>query len=130
MMTTIAILAIVLLSGAVLVALAFGLFRMLYRLFGKKSGLNKLAQLYPADHLAGASVDKKQKVGVDGVGFRNSADIGITPAGLYLWIHPFLSKYDPVLIPWDELSNPQPATLALRRAVRLVIGKPRSPRSY
>jgi hypothetical protein len=39
-------------------------------------------------------------------------------------VRPFLGKYEPALIPWSELKNPQPTVLALRPAVRLAVGQP------
>ena len=124
MAMVVGILAIVLLGAVVLVALAFGGSYLLNQLFGRTSGLNRLAQLYPVDRQIEGEVYHRQKVAIANMYYANTADVGITPDGLYLWVRPFLSKYEPALIPWGELRNPQPTILALQSAVRLTIGDP------
>lgn len=56
--------------------------------------------------------------------YANTADVGIMPQGLYLWVRPFLSQYEPALIPSNELTIPRPPLLALQGAVQLSVGDP------
>ena len=118
------VIALVFAVGIILVGFAFGFSFLLFKLFGKLSGLDRLAAVYPADRVPEEGIHRKQRIAVGSVYYRNTAEIGVKAHGLYLWVRPFLSKYKPLFIPWRELSNPQPTVLALRRAVRLIVGNP------
>jgi hypothetical protein len=118
------ILLLVLLVGAVLAVLAFGFSYLLFRLFGRTSGLDRLAELYPATGPPEGELHRKQRVAVGAVYYRNSADVCICPEGLYLWVKPFLGSYQPALIPWSEFREPRGAMLRLQQAVRLTVGDP------
>jgi len=118
------VLVIVLLAGVALTTLAFVGAHLLFRLFGKTSGLHQLAELYPTSWPPPGQVHKKQWVEVGGVRYANNAQVCATPEGLCLWVHPLFSSYQPARIPWGELKNPQPTTLYLRNAVRLTVGDP------
>ena len=119
------VIALVLGVAIVLVALTFGFASLIFRLLGKLSGLDRLAHLYPAEYVSAENLFSKQRIGVGSVYYRNSADIGISSHGLYIWVRSYLSKYKPVLIPWNELKDPQPTILALRNAVRCKVGNPK-----
>lgn len=119
-----AILALVLVVGLALAALAFGLSHLLFRLFGKMNGLDRLAALYPASHPPEGRVYRKQWVAVGQVNYANTADVAVSSQGLYLWVRPFLGQYEPALVPWGELRDPRPAILSLQRAVRMTVGDP------
>jgi len=112
------------LVGAVLVGVAFGASALLFKLFGHTSGLDKLAALYPATSPPEGPMYRRQWMAVGPVYYKNSADISVGPRGLYVWVRPFLAKYDPVLIPWTELRDPRGAILYWQRAVRLTVGNP------
>ena len=115
---------LVLLVGALLAALAFGFSYLLFKLFGRTSGLDKLAELYPAAGPPEGEMHRKQRVAVGRVYYKNTADVCFGPPGLYLWVRPFLSRYEPVMIPWSEFGRSQRAILYGQRAVRLTIGDP------
>ncbi len=63
------ILAIVFLGVVALTALAFAFSALLFRFFGKYSGLNKLAQLYPTNPLPDEAVQRRQRIAVGKVYF-------------------------------------------------------------
>ena len=115
---------LVLLAGIVLAGLAFGGSYALNQLLGRTSGLGRLAETYPAAGPPAGALYKRQWVAVGGVNYMNTADVGISPEGLYLWVRPFLSKYRPVQIPWEALGKPQRTILSLQRAVRWTVGEP------
>jgi hypothetical protein len=119
------ILALVLLAGVVLAGLAFGFSYLLYRLFGRTCGLDRLAELYPATGPPEGELHTKQRVAVGAVYYRNSADICICSEGLYLWVRPFLGSYRPVMVPWSEFREPRRTILRLQQAVRLTVGDPK-----
>ena len=123
--TFLVVLGLVLLTGVALAVLAFFGSILLFRLLGRISGLERLAELYATSGAPECQMHKRQLVAVGGVGYAKNADVCATPEGLYLWVHPFLSHYQPVLIPWGELSDPQPTMLRLGSAVRLVVGDPK-----
>jgi len=108
----------------VLVALPFVLSHLLFRIFGKTSGLNRLAELYPASHVPEGQLYERQWFAAGRVYYKRDAEVRLAPQGLYLCVRPFLGKYEPGLIPWSEIRNPQPTILALQKAVRLSVGKP------
>ncbi len=56
--------------------------------------------------------------------YKNTVDVCVSPQGLYLWVRPFLGKYQPVMIPWSELRDPRGAILYWQKAVRLTVGDP------
>ena len=120
----VSILVGILLLGVVLTALAFGSSYLLFKLLGRTSGLSKLVELYPATEAPAGEMYSKQWIAVGQVYYKNTTDICIDQRGLYVWVRSFLSKYGPVMIPWDELKGARPAIMAGRRAVRLTVGEP------
>jgi hypothetical protein len=118
------ILLLVLLVGAVLAGLAFGLSYLLFKVFGRASGLDKLGEMYPAVNPPAGEMHRKQWVAVGAVYYKNTADVCISPEGLYLWVRPFLGKYEPAMIPWREFGGPRRAVLYWQRAVRMGVGYP------
>lgn len=118
------ILLLVLVVGAVLAGLAFGFSYLLFRLFGRTSGLDRLAGRYPATGAPEGELRRKQRVAIGAVYYRNAADVCICLQGLYLWVRPFLGSYEPTMIPWSEFREPRGAMLRLQQAVRLTVGDP------
>lgn len=115
---------LVLLLGAVLTGMAFGFSALLFKLFGRASGLDRLGELYPVANPPVGMMFKRQYAAVGQVYYKNSADVCICPEGLYLWVRPFLGKYKPVLIPWREFKESRKAILYWQQAVRLTVGNP------
>ena len=114
----------VVLLGLVLAGLAFGFSYLLFKLFGRTSGLDRLWELYPAMGPPEGEMYRRQWIAVGPVYYKDTADVGIGPRGLYLWVRPFLGEYKPVTIPWSEFREPRRALLNWRKAVRLTIGDP------
>lgn len=115
---------LVLFVGLVIAALAIGGSYLLLRVFGRISGLNDLAEAYPATAPPEGEMHRRQWMRIGSVYYKNTADICISPQGLYLWVRPFPSKYPPAAIPWGEFRRPQRTLLYWQKAVRLTIGDP------
>ena len=115
---------LVVILGLVLAGLAFGVSYLLFKLFGRTSGLDRLGELYPAVGPPEGEMYSKQWIAVGPVYYKNTADVCIGPQGLYLWVRPFLGEYQPVMIPWSEFREPRRALLYWQKAVRLAIGDP------
>ena len=94
--------------------------------FAKVSGLNKLAEHYPATHEPGGVSQTKQTVKVGVVRYRRcvTVSIGIGPEGLFLWVQPPLGRAGKLLIPWDEIGQVRGAMLYGRQGVHMSIGDP------
>ena len=123
-MTWLAIAALVVAGVALLVVLPFLLSYLGFRRLGRTSGLNKLAEIYPASSQLEGGPLERQWVGVGKAYYRKDGRVRVLPEGLYLWVRPFLGSYKPALMPWNKLRDPQPTILALRQAVRLTVGDP------
>jgi hypothetical protein len=94
------------------------------RILAKVSGWTRLAARYPgADPPQGTNYTK-QTVQVGAVRYRNCVTVCLSPQGLYLWARPTLSKYPPVLIPWDGIQRVQETRLYWERALQLSVGNP------
>jgi hypothetical protein len=119
------ILMVVLLAGLVLAGLAFGGSYLLNQILGRASGLERLAEMYPAVGPPQGKMYRRQWVAVGGMNYINTATVSMSQEGLYLWVKPFLSKYRPALIPWGELMRPQRTVLTWQRAVRWEVGEPK-----
>lgn len=115
---------LVLFGGLAIAGLAFGLSHLLFRLFGRTSGLDRLATLYPAAHPPEGQVHRNQRIAVGSVYYKDTADICIGEQGLYLWVRPFLARYRPALIPWQAFTGARPTYLYWQSAVRLSVGDP------
>ncbi len=96
----------------------------MFRVFGRVSGLNRLAQAYPAPSVPQAPTLTGRTVKVGAVQYRRCVTVGVSEAGLYLWVRPVLSKHQPVLIPWSEVKQVRETVLYWQRAMRLSIGMP------
>jgi len=116
---------LVLLAGLVLTGLAVGGSYLINQLFGRTSGLARLAGTYPVTEPPAGVLYKGQWVAVGGVNYMNKADVGVSQEGLYLWVRPLLAKYRPTLIPWKELRKPQRTIMSWQRAVRWTVGEPK-----
>lgn len=111
-------------SGIVIAALACGLSFFLFGAFGRVSGLNRLAERYPATSRPEGQRLDKQTVQVGAVRYRRCVEVCISPAGLYLWVHPFASRYPPLMIPWGEFGRPQRTMIYWQSAVKMGVGAP------
>ena len=118
------ILLLVLLIGVVLSSMAVGFSFLLFKAFGRSSGLEKLWKKYPALEVPEGEKYMRQWVAVGMVYFKRSAEVVISSKGLYLWVKPFLSKYKPVLLPWKEINHPRESLMYWGKAVRVAIGEP------
>jgi len=112
------------LAIAFLVALPILLSRVLFRVFGNRSGLHALMESYPTTQSPVGLILRREWLAVGRVYYGNRSDIAIEQDGLYIHERSLLSNYEPMLIPWADISNPRTAVLALRRAVRFSVGNP------
>ena len=103
---------------ALAAVVAFG--ALLFQVFARVSGWNKLAGLYPAGPPPEGQRLARQTVQVGPVRFRRSTTVVISPQGLYLaaLVNP------PLLIPWSEVREVRATTLYWQRAMTLRIGNP------
>ena len=92
--------------------------------FAKVSGLNKLAEHYPATHDPRGVSQAKQTVKVGIVRYRRCVTVSIGTEGLFLWVRPPLGRAAKVLIPWNEIRQVRGAKLYGRQGVRMSIGYP------
>ncbi|HNR68948.1 MAG TPA: hypothetical protein PKN04_00025 [bacterium] len=109
---------------AALISFVFGFSLLLYKLFSRTSGLDKLRKVYQTAAAPQGENFKKQSVAIGAVHYKNIVDIWLSQEGLYLHVKPFLSRYEAVLIPWTDIGTPQRATITWQRAVRLKVGDP------
>jgi len=93
-------------------------------IFAKASGLNKLAEHYPATHDPGGVSQTKQTVKVGAVRYRRCVTVSIGTEGLFLWVHPPLGKQGKLLIMWDEIKRIRKSRLYGRQGVHMSIGEP------
>jgi hypothetical protein len=96
----------------------------MFRVFGRVSGLNRLAQAYPAPHTPTWPTLTGRTVQIGAVRYRRCVTVNVSEAGLYLWVRPVLSKHQPILIPWSEVKQVRETVLYWQRAMRLSIGMP------
>jgi hypothetical protein len=96
----------------------------MFRVFGRVSGLNRLAQAYPALRAPAGPTLTGQTVQIGAVRYRRCVTVNVSEAGLYLWVRPVLSKHQPILIPWSEVKQVRETVLYWQRAMRLSIGMP------
>jgi hypothetical protein len=94
------------------------------RIFAGISGWNRLAERYPAGDAPEGAKHTKQTVQVGAVRYRRCVTVCLSPQGLYVWARPILSKYPPILIPWDEIQHIQETRLYWERAMQLSVGSP------
>jgi len=96
----------------------------MFWVFGRVSGLNRLAQAYPAPHTPTGPTLTGRTVQIGAVRYRRCVTVNVSEAGLYLWVRPVLSKHQPILIPWSEVKQVRETVLYWQRAMRLSIGMP------
>ena len=94
------------------------------RFFSNISGLNRLAARYPAAHPPEGQKRVKQTVQIGAVRFRRCVTVHVGSAGLHLHVRPIMSRYPPVLIPWEELREPRRTRIYWQTAMLLAIGNP------
>ena len=93
---------------------------LLFQVFARVSGWNKLAGLYPVGPPPEGQRFARQTVQVGPVRFRRSTTAVISPQGLYL----AALGNPPLLIPWSEVREVRATTLYWQRAMTLRIGNP------
>jgi hypothetical protein len=108
----------------VLAACAVFLVFIAMLLFAKAGGLFRLAERYPAGAEPEGIKSTRQTVQIGPVRYRFCTTVVISPAGLYLWPRPALSRYSPLLIPWDAITKCEEARLYWQKAMRLTVGEP------
>ena len=96
----------------------------MFQVFGRVSGLNRLAQAYPAPHTPTGPTLTGRTVQIGAVRYRRCVTVNVSEAGLYLWVRPVLSQHQPILIPWSEVKQVRETVLYWQRAMRLSIGMP------
>lgn len=92
--------------------------------FAKVSGLNALAEHYPATHDPGGVSQTRQTVKIGVVRYRKYVTISIGTEGLFLWVRPPLGGQGRLLIPWDAIKQIREASLYGRQDVHMSIGDP------
>ena len=96
----------------------------MFQVFGRVSGLNRLAQAYPAPRALAGQTLTGRTVQIGAVRYRRCVTVNVSEAGLYLWVRPVLSQHQPILIPWSEVKQVRETVLYWQRAMRLFIGVP------
>jgi hypothetical protein len=96
----------------------------MYRLFAQLSGLDRLVDLYPAKTDPTGVKHIRQTVQIGPVVYRRCVTAHVGAEGLYLHVRPPFCRYPLLFIPWSQVSAVHAATLQLRRALRLSIGRP------
>ena len=94
------------------------------RFFASISGLTRLASQYAASQPPEGQQLTKQTVQVGAVRFRRCVTVHVGSPGLHLLVHPIMSRYPPILIPWEEIRGAQPALIYWQSAKRMAVGKP------
>ncbi len=92
--------------------------------FARMSGLNRLAERYPATYEPSGVRQTKQTAKIGVVQYRRCVTVTISPEGLYLWVRPPLGRAGKLLIPWDEIREVQEARLYWLQGVRMTVGDP------
>ncbi len=88
------------------------------------SGLTRLAERYPVTHEPEGQTFTKQTVQVGAARWKNCVTVGVGPQGLYLAVRRMLTRYPPILVPWDEIKGIQETKLYWQRAIQLSVGDP------
>ena len=94
------------------------------RFIASISGLTRLASRYAASHPPEGRQFAKQTVQIGAVRFRKCVAVHVGSPGLHLHVRPIMSRYPPILIPWEEIQGRQPALVYWQSAMRMAIGKP------
>jgi hypothetical protein len=111
--------------SAALVGFVFLMVFLMLRLFAKASGLNKLADLYPAEGEPEGQEHTRQTIKVGAVRYRRCVTVIVNARGLYLSVQPKLSKRRPILIPWEEVKKTEKGRLYWDSARQLFVGEPK-----
>lgn len=93
--------------------------------FALWSGLPKLVERYPVDHIPAGPSFRWRTVQVGPVFWRRCVTVIIGPEGFYFRVRAPLGSYPPVLIPWSDLAAPQETGPWWYRRVRLEVGHPK-----
>ena len=93
-------------------------------IFSRISGIDKLAEKFPAAGTPSGQEFKKQTIQIGPVRYRNCLTVIINSSGLYLLVTaPFIKTHE-IFIPWEEFYNVGSTRLYSQKAVKLNIGKP------
>jgi hypothetical protein len=117
----------VLFSFAVLVfvlAVLAGFYALLTGIFKRSSGMSRLMQQYPAPFQPEGAVQTQQTIRVGAVRWRFCVTMVIGPQGFYFAIRQAFTNYQPVLIPWSQITATRETYLYWFRAVALSVGDP------
>ena len=91
--------------------------------FGSATGWSTLARVYATSKEPDGEVLKRQSLVAGAVLYRYIVTVGIGDTGLYLRVGGPLPR-DPILIPWGEFKNVQPARLFWQKAAVVSVGAP------
>jgi len=92
-------------------------------LFSKASGLDKLAERYPASREP-EWIQRKKNVMIGSVRYRRCSDIGLETEGLYLAINVPTAQPRTMLIPWSHLKVTGKTKIYWESATTLSAGEP------
>ena len=92
--------------------------------FARLSGYDQLKKRYPASGKLEGPAYARQTVQIGPVRYRRCVTVHISDRGLYLQPRILLTRYPPVLIPWDEIKRVTDSRIYWARAKRLSIGEP------
>lgn len=109
-------------SFIALAALTVGAAMLMGGWFGKMSGWQELAKVYPGPAVPPPEV-RSGSIRMGNVYYRFGTRIAPTPHGLYM-VFNSVYRYPPLLIPWSELSDPHSTILFWFPAVRMNVGRP------
>lgn len=92
-------------------------------LFSSASGLDKLAERYPATREPDW-IQRKKTAMIGSVRFRNCCDIGLETEGLYIAINAPMGKAKPMLISWSQLKIAGKTKIYWETATTLSVSEP------
>ena len=92
--------------------------------FARLSGFARFSERYPASGKLEGPAYARQTVQIGPVRYRRCVTVHVSDRGLYLQPRILLTRYPPVLIPWDEIKGVTDTRIYWARAKRLSIGEP------
>ena len=93
-------------------------------LFSKLSGINSLAEQYPAKDLPQGKEFLKQTIQFGAIRYRKCVNIIISQQGFYLRVNPPLGQMRKIFIPWDKIIRTSTSSLYGSKAAQLFIESP------
>jgi hypothetical protein len=91
--------------------------------FGSATGWSTLSRVYGTSAEPDGEVLTRQSLVAGAVLYRYIVTVGIGDAGLYLAVGGPLPR-SPILIPWEDFGNAEPAKLFWQKAVLVSVGAP------